>query len=796
MSDRQVALCARVSTDQQARDNTIASQVALLRERIVADGGQLEPDHAYIDEGYSGSGLLRPALERLRDAVVAGGIERLYVHAPDRLARRYAHQALLMEEFRRAGAEVIFLNRPIGGTAEDDLLLQIQGVIAEYERAKILERSRRGRRHAARSGLLSAFTTAPFGYRYIAKDRGGGVARFEVVPDEARIVRLTFAWVGLERLSLREVCRRLQQAGCRTRRGSTRWYASTIRGMLTNTAYIGRAVYGPSRFLPARPRLRPIRGHPHPSPRPTARVAVPREEWIEVPVPALVDPAVFEAVQLRLTENRRRKRDSWRGPRWLLQGLTVCRRCGYAYYGKAAPRSKNDPAKGEYRHYRCIGTDGHRFGGAAVCANRPVRGDLLERAVWDRVRAVVEAPGRVADEYRRRLSGAPNAAEPDEVAQLERQIAALRRGIGRLIDSYAAGVIDRPEFEPRIAGLKARVARLQEQRQAATEAAAAERELTLVIGQLEDFAARVRQGLDELDWYGTRDLIRTLVRRVEVDDTRVEVVFRVPPAGTGGPARAGAADGEPDTWKDCTSEDHPPARVDGEADRIGVLPDDLDDDAGGGGDLLARIAAISKDALDPGEQAARGGQERHGAVAVLDVGRVRLDERGASVRIDGGVALATVDLLGRVVAPWPTALSGLDRLAVDGRRRRARASAGALAVGRDQGVVDGHEQAGVTPSREPTVDRRPGRKVGRHQPPRDAAAQDVEDGVEDLALGPGARSAAPAGRRQQRRDQGPFGVGQIARVAQAGSAIPLTGGRGPHRALQGGFSNPLESHAP
>jgi site-specific DNA recombinase len=183
--------------------------------------------------------------------------------------------------------------------------------------------------------------------------------------------------------------------------------------------------------------------------------------------------------------------------------------------------------------------------------------------VWDRVRAVVEAPGRVADEYRRRLSGAPNAAEPDEMAQLERQIVALRRGIGRLIDSYAAGVIDRPEFEPRVAGLKARVSRLQEQRQAATEAAAAERELTLVIGRLEDFAAKVRRGLDDLDWSGMRDLIRALVRRVEIDGTRVEVVFRVPPSGSGGPARAGATDRELGAWQDCTSESRAQLRLDG-----------------------------------------------------------------------------------------------------------------------------------------------------------------------------------------------------------------------------------------
>ena len=561
MADERVALYARVSTEQQARDNTIASQIAALRERIAADGRQLEPDHAYVDEGYSGSSLLRPALERLRDAAAAGSVERIYVHAPDRLARRYAHQVLLMEEFRRAGAEVVFLNRPIGGTAEDDLLLQIQGVIAEYERAGLLERSRRGRRHAARAGLVSAFTTAPFGYRYVTKDQGGGVARFEVVAEEAATVRLMFAWVGLERLSLREVCRRLERAGCPTRRGSTRWYASTVRGMLANTAYIGRAVYGHSRFLPARPRLRPIRGHPRPSPRPTARVVVPREEWIEVPVPALVDPAVFEAVQAQLGENRRRKRDGRRGPRWLLQGLTVCRRCGYAYYGKAAPRSKRDPSRGEYRHYRCTGTDGCRFGGTAVCDNRPVRGDRLEGTVWDRVRALLQRPDRVAEEYRRRLDAARGAAaEPDEVRELDRRIAALRRGIGRLIDSYAEGVLDRAEFEPRVAGIKARVARLEARRRTAAEAVEAERELTLVIGRLENFAASVRDGLDGLDWHGRRDLIRSLVRRIEVDGHRVEVVFRVPPP----PGGCGSSEPDPagqlGAWQHCPSDYEPDHR--------------------------------------------------------------------------------------------------------------------------------------------------------------------------------------------------------------------------------------------
>jgi site-specific DNA recombinase len=651
MVDRYVALYARVSTEQQARDATIASQVAALREHIAADGRQLEPDRAYLDEGYSGSSLLRPALERLRDAVAAGDIERLYVHTPDRLARRYAHQVLLMEEFRRAGAEVVFLNRPIGGTAEDDLLLQIQGVIAEYERAKILERSRRGRRHAARAGLVSAFTTAPFGYRYVAKDQGGGVARFEVVPEEARMVRLIFAWVGLERLSLREACRRLERAGCPTRRGSTRWYASTVRGMLANTAYIGRAVYGHSRFLPARPRLRPIRGHPRPSPRPTARVAVPQEEWIEVPVPPLVDPAVFEAVQAQLGENRRRKRDGRRGPRWLLQGLTVCRRCGYAYYGKAAPRSKRDPSRGEYRHYRCIGTDGCRFGGSAVCDNPPVRGDHLEAAVWERVRTLLEKPERVVEEYHRRLDAARDAtAEPDEVRELDRQIAALRRGIGRLIDGYAEGVLDRGEFEPRVAGLKVRVARLEKRRRAAAEAAEAERELTLVVGQLEDFAAKVRHGLDGLNGHGRRDIIRSLVRRIEIDGNRVEVVFRVPPPSGG--RDPGEPSSVPNPWQLCTGDHHPALEQGLEAGVLAAL-DDLQPPTAGSGHRhcggVALIGAVGEDHLDEGEQPACGTQHRQGSVTVLDVGGMNHGTQQEAQRIDQDVPLLALDLLARIV---------------------------------------------------------------------------------------------------------------------------------------------------
>src|SRR5436853_4733742 len=190
------ALYARVSSDHQADEGTIASQVEALDRRAAADGLAVEPELRFLDEGASGSTLIRPALERLRDQVAAGALDRLYVLAPDRLARNFALQYLLLDEFHARGVEVVFLNRALGQSPEDDLLLQVQGIIAEYERAKIVERARRGKQYAARQGRVSVLSQAPYGYRYVRKAEGGGEARFDVVLEEARVVRQVFHWVG------------------------------------------------------------------------------------------------------------------------------------------------------------------------------------------------------------------------------------------------------------------------------------------------------------------------------------------------------------------------------------------------------------------------------------------------------------------------------------------------------------------------------------------------------------------------------------------------------------------------
>lgn len=253
MSMLRVAIYARVSSEQQAAAGTIASQLAALRERVAQDGCRLPDDMIFVDEGYSGATLVRPDLDRLRDWVAMQGLDRLYVYAPDRLARKYAYQVLLVEEFQGTGVELIFLNRQLGASPEDDLLLQVQGIMAEYERAKILERSRRGKRHAARTGNLNVLSGAPYGYRYVSKQEGGGQARYEIDFAEARVVRQIFAWVGLERASIGEVCRRLHQAGTPTRTGKSVWDRTTVWGMLKNPAYKGAAAFGKTRAEPLRP---------------------------------------------------------------------------------------------------------------------------------------------------------------------------------------------------------------------------------------------------------------------------------------------------------------------------------------------------------------------------------------------------------------------------------------------------------------------------------------------------------------------------------------------------------------
>jgi site-specific DNA recombinase len=518
----QVAIYARVSSDQQAEAGTIKSQIAALIERVNSDGLKVPEELKFVDEGYSGATLLRPALERLRDVVYGGTLDRIYIQSPDRLSRKYAYQILLIDEFRRAGVEIAFLNRQNGETPEDELLLQVQGVVSEYERAKIMERSRRGKLHAAKQGSVSVLAGAPYGYRYIAKRASeDGEARYEIFFEEARVVQQIFEWIGKERVTLREVCRRLSTSSIKTRTGKTWWQPKSILLILRNPAYIGQAAFGKTKYGPKHLRLRPHKGHREQSRNQYSVYSVPEEEWIHIAVPAIITSALFETVQVQIAENRSTARVRKDGAKHLLQGLTGCKQCGHAYYPKPGVRSKDKSLLCSY--YRCIGSDGYRHeGGIPACDNKPIRGDSLEKAVWDEVVKILQKPDCLEKEYKRRLA----TGETNDAAKMESEQKKLRNAIARMIDGYADGMIKKREFEPRIKLVRAKLAQIESQLQKAQETADSGRQLRLLIVQLGDFSSSVLSNLQSLDFETKRNVIRALVKRIDIDRDSVNVTFR------------------------------------------------------------------------------------------------------------------------------------------------------------------------------------------------------------------------------------------------------------------------------
>ena len=521
-----VALYARVSSEKQAQSNTIASQISELENKISVDGYQLLKEFKFIDNGYSGSNLNRPALENLRDKVAEGEIDRIYVHSPDRLSRKYAYQVILLEEFQKMGTEIIFLNCQTNESPESHLLLQMQGMISEYERAKIMERNRRGKLHAAKIGSVNVLGGAPYGYRYVDKHTGGGKALYEIKEEESKVIRRIFFWIGRERLSIGEVCRKLKEMKIPSPKGKNYWDRSVIWLLLKNPAYKGQAAFGKTKIGAMLPRIRPQK-HSSEQPRWNYSIYnVEKENWIYIPVPAIVDSDLFNAVQEQLEENRKSARARRRGASYLLQGLVVCQCCHYAYYGKPV-RNKRGERIDSYAYYRCIGTDGYRFGGNRICSNKQIRTDTLEIAVWEEVKFLLKDPRRIAEEFNRRILELEKSPLDETISSLENQELKLGRGISRLIDSYAQEHISREEFEPRIKAMKQNLKTIEEQKNKINNQKDLKKELKLIITNLEDFTSCVKSGLEDVKWDDKRDIIRAMVRRIEINHEDVNVVFRI-----------------------------------------------------------------------------------------------------------------------------------------------------------------------------------------------------------------------------------------------------------------------------
>jgi site-specific DNA recombinase len=525
MSNIRAAFYARVSGEQQVAAHTIESQIAALSERAQHDGTPVPPERQFVDEGYSGATLIRPALDRLRDLVSVVAIDRIYVHSPDRLARNYAYQVLLLDEWQRRGIEVVFLNRPLGKSPEDDLLLQVQGIVAEYERAKIMERSRRGKKHAAQSGSLNVMSSAPFGYRYVTVSEGGGQARFEPMAEHAQVVQQIFSWIGRDRCSLAEVCSRLQKAGTPTATGKRIWSRQAVWHILQNPAYQGQAAYGKTHMASRgkEARLRAARGRPAEPRRSKAAAPTDPREWVLVPVPALVDETLFCAAHAQLAENRSRARQGRRRPGYLLQGLTCCAKCGYAYYGKTIRQLGAGRQMRDFLYYRCSGSDGYRFGGERICSNSQVQGAFLETTVWREVSSLLINPERIELEHRERSTAGTSL---DNIEPLKSQRTKLQRAMERLIDSFTEGLIEKDQFTSRMTRTKSRIADLDAKIKAGAGDVDHLEHLRLATSRLRELAGAIGPELAGADWHRRREIIRTLVQRIDIDIEAIKIIFR------------------------------------------------------------------------------------------------------------------------------------------------------------------------------------------------------------------------------------------------------------------------------
>jgi site-specific DNA recombinase len=542
------AIYARVSSARQKKDQTIGSQSAALREHAARNRLEVPAEWVFEDEGHSGATLVRPGLEALRDLAAQGCVDVILVYSPDRLARKFACQALLIEEFARAGARVEFVkNGARGDSPEDQLLVQFQGMFAEYEKAQLAERYRRGKAYRARAGSVNVLGGAPFGYRYLRKTPECG-ARYEVIAHEAALVAELFRRYADDGATIADLAGWLTSQGVPTRTGKARWDRSVIWGMLRNPAYAGRAVFGKTQIIHEQPGLNRIaRLQGRGTPRAVKTVDRPREEWTEIPVPAIVDAPTFDRVQARLAGNKRFAPRNSKLPASLLQGMAACTACGYAYY-----RTSTRTTARKIYYYRCLGSDNYRYEGGRVCASPPVRADYLDQVVWEHITGLLADPALIRAEIGRRLEQA-RTSDPvtRQRARLETALAKASKSVTAMIEAYSEQLVTIDELRAKVPHLRAREANLRSQLEA-LDVQAADRDAYLRLADgLDGFLAQLRGRAATASPDERRRVLKLLVKDVLIGPEKITIRHRIPArASTNGITQR---DPQPDTEGDNSS---------------------------------------------------------------------------------------------------------------------------------------------------------------------------------------------------------------------------------------------------
>jgi site-specific DNA recombinase len=483
-----VAIYGRTSTDLQEKEHTIDSQLDALRRYALEKGYRVVRE--YLDEGYSGAVVKRPGLDRLRDDLASGEFALVLIHSPDRLARRVVLQYLVLEELEKAGIKPEFLNCPVDDSPEGKMLLGMQGLFAEYERAKILERTRRGKLLRAREGALVG-GHAPYGYRWV-KRSDERRAHLVIVEYTAAVVRRMYQLLLEERATTWGIARTLTREEVPTARGAAQWQPMMVFRVLTNPAYKGAYRYRYS-----------------------------DQEQLSIPVPAIIEEETWEAAQSQLEQNRHHARRNNQRHQYLLRGLVRCPRCGGSYTGYAQHGS---------RGYRCSRTHWTVSSTGQRCSPGAIPAEPVEEAVWEAVKEAFQNPQMLEGEYRRRLkrSGATGALDY-ESQRLQQALKHVGSQEDRVTEAYVAGAMDLTRYKGEMQRLSAQRRGLEEQRQRIQVQKQQEANEQQALARLGEFCSRVGQGLENMTFEERQQFLRLVVEAITVDQGRIKVEAVVPP---------------------------------------------------------------------------------------------------------------------------------------------------------------------------------------------------------------------------------------------------------------------------
>jgi site-specific DNA recombinase len=514
-----VAIYARVSTQRQAQTQTIEQQLERLVGYVGQQGWELPDQNIFRDDGHSGASLNRPGLDSLRDRITNREIDCLVMTTPDRLARNYVHQMVLLEEWGKYGCRVEFLDRPISQDPHDQLVLQIRGAVAEYERTLIADRMRRGRQAKYRAGVLLPWTKPVYGYQ-VDPEKPRDPAKVTINEAEAAVIREMFAYYLQEGTSLYGLVKHLYAMGIPAPEGGEYWQTATVRNILTNPAYIGQVYVGRTRMVQPQKR----RSATHPVGRPFgSHTPVAPEDWIAVAtVPVIVDPEQFDRIKSKLLLNKQLATRHNTVHHYLLKNLVSCAVCnlsctarqlhpGYTYY---VCRGKFDVV---YSHVH------------GRCTARYMPAQQLDELVWNDLCTIMTHPEIITTALQRAQGGAWLPQELQARREnLRRGQVAFQTQLDRLTEAYLNGVIPLSEYQRRRADLDGKCQGLKDLDQQLDQQVDRQKELIGLAASVEDFCGRIRLGLENASFEQKRKLIELLIDRVVVKNGDVEIRYVIP----------------------------------------------------------------------------------------------------------------------------------------------------------------------------------------------------------------------------------------------------------------------------